>query len=146
MPALSNASTAAAEAPRRRAAAPLKCDRSDVKYYFAGDNPQLAMLGQLASEANWAVCTIEALPSLLAFIGALAGANLTLGRANVARKWPGFAGFRARVPWSDVAHHYAEDDALYRGVAAAPHSGCVARLDSQHLRRLWGRARGGGTT
>ena len=95
------------------------------------------MLGRIASEANWAVCTIEALPTLLAFMGALAGRNLTLGRTNAARGWAGAASFQNRVPWSSVEQHYQLDDALYRGVAP---KGCVARFADAKVRKVWDRA------
>ena len=135
--AAASASSTVSAARPRGSAAPLKCDQADVKYYFAGANPQLAMLGRIASEANWAVCTIEALPTLLAFMGALAGRNLTLGRTNAARGWAGAASFQKRVPWSSVEQHYQLDDALYRGVAP---KGCVARFADAKVRKVWDRA------
>ena len=99
------------------------------------------MLGSLHQEANWAVCSIEALPTLLAFIGTLVGASLTLGRKNAARNWTRAAAFQARVPWSEVRQHYSEDALLYKAVTSAPHHGCVAHFDTAELRRTWARVR-----
>ena len=106
-----------------------------LKYYFAHDNLQTTMLGDIFREPNWAICTLNNFVRVLNAVPHLLRSQLQENRVpkhvhQNKQHWEGLPSFKTRVPWGKVKQHYKVDQRFYDDILR---HGCSMRTRDQVL-------------